>query len=101
MASIYLVHKVHVPAHVISIPPVIPMVPGVVMYKAVIGAVSLNASAPAAEQLPVLIQTFDALVKVSITLLALSLGIAIPNILGRIYSAKLKQRRITQALING
>jgi uncharacterized membrane protein YjjP (DUF1212 family) len=101
LTSIYMVHKVHVPAHVISIPPIIPMVPGVVMYQAVIGAVSLNANAPAAEQLPVLIQTFDALVKGSMTLLALSLGIAIPNILGRIYSARLKQRRMAQALNNG
>jgi uncharacterized membrane protein YjjP (DUF1212 family) len=98
LASIYLVHRVHVPAHVISVPPVIPMVPGVMMYKAVIGAVSLDAAAPVSEQLPVVIQTFDAFVKVGMTLLALSLGIAIPNILGRIYSAKLKQRRIALTL---
>ncbi len=98
LASIYLVHKVHVPAHVISIPPVIPMIPGVLMYKAVIGAVSLDASAPASEQIPVLLQTFDSIIKVTMTLFALSLGIAIPNILGRIYSAKLKQKRIAKAL---
>ncbi len=101
MASIWLVHKVHVPAHVISIPPVIPMVPGVLMYKAVIGAVSMNPDAPVSEQIPVLLHTFDSCVKVAMTLLALSLGIAIPNILGRIYSAKLKQKRIMQALSNG
>ncbi len=98
MASVYLVHKVHVPAHVISIPPVIPMVPGVLMYKAVIGAVGFDASAPVSVQVPVLLQMFDSSMKAAMTLLALSLGIAIPNILGRIYSAKLKQKRITLAL---
>ena len=100
MASIYMVHKVHVPAHVISIPPIIPMVPGVLMYKTVIGAISLDAAAPVNDQLPILIQTFDSGIKVGMTLLGLSLGIAIPNILGRIYSAKLKQRRIDEALAN-
>ncbi|MDR2037055.1 MAG: threonine/serine exporter family protein [Bacteroidales bacterium] len=98
MASIYLVHKVHVPAHVISIPPIIPMVPGVLMYQSIIGAINFNANAPEIDQLPILIDTFDSLVKVIMILFGLSLGIAIPNIAGRIYTAKLKQKRITRAL---
>lgn len=96
-ASIYLIHKVHVPAKVIAIPPVIPMVPGVLMYKAMIGILSLDASG-GAEQLPMLLQTIESGITAGMTVLGLSLGIAIPNVISRKYFSKTKERRVAEAL---
>ncbi len=91
--TLYLVHKLHVPAHVISIPPVIPMIPGVLMYKAMSGILDINAT-DAVHQISMLLQTLDSGVKAGITILGISLGVAIPNVIGRRYFSTSKQKRL-------
>ncbi len=96
--SIYLVHKVDVPAHVISIPPVIPMIPGVLMYKVIIGFLSMNV-AGGNEQVPLLLNTVISGVNSGLTVLGISLGIAIPNVIGRRYFSNTKyKKRMKEAL---
>lgn len=96
-ASIYLVHKIHVPAHVISIPPVIPMIPGVLMYKAMMGLLNLDAI-EGSEQIPHLLQTLDSGVKATLTVVGISLGVAIPNVIGRKYFGSRQKKRMLKAL---
>ncbi len=94
---IYWVHAMGIPGHVISIPPVIPMIPGVLLYKAIIGILTLGTNATS-EQVPLLMNTYESGIKAIMTLFGLSLGVAIPNILDRFFSAKLKQRRMARAI---
>lgn len=99
--TIYWVHKVHTPGHVISIPPVIPMVPGVLAYKAMMGLFAFTAfksTVVEPEKIHAFIQMFEPGIKSILTILGISLGVAIPNIIDRFYSAKNKQRRIETAL---
>ena len=42
LIAVKAVHWVHAPNHVISIPSVIPMVPGVLMYRALVGLIEMN-----------------------------------------------------------
>jgi uncharacterized membrane protein YjjP (DUF1212 family) len=91
--TLYVVHVVHVPAHVISVPPVIPMIPGVLMYKAMTGMLNINAT-EALEQVPYLLQTLESGVKAGMTILAISLGVAISNVIGRRYFSTSKQKRL-------
>ncbi len=98
-ASIYLVHKAHVPAHVISIPPVIPMIPGVLMYKAMIGIFRLS-SAGGTEQIPLLFNTLESAINAGLTVLCISLGVAIPNVIGRRYFSNVHhKKRMQEALM--
>ena len=82
--TLYVVRVVHVPGHVITIPSVIPMVPGVLMYNAIIGILNFNAF-DGLHQLPLLAQIAESGIKAGMTLLAISLGVAIPNVIGRRY----------------
>ncbi|GBU06988.1 hypothetical protein AwDysgo_03190 [Bacteroidales bacterium] len=87
-ASVFLIGPLKVPAKVISIPPVIPMIPGVLMYKTIIGLMGLN-DAPEEQQISILLQTINAGMTAGMTVLAISLGIAIPNVITRRYFSKL------------
>ncbi|MDW7694966.1 threonine/serine exporter family protein [Flammeovirgaceae bacterium SG7u.111] len=89
-------HKVHTPGHVISIPSVIPMVPGVFSYKGMIGLINFNSSdLPQDEHLAT---TVSFLLKAIFILAGLSLGTAIPNLIDRLLMQKGKQERVTQSL---
>jgi uncharacterized membrane protein YjjB (DUF3815 family) len=99
--SIYWVHKVHTPGHVISIPPVIPLIPGVLAYKAMMGLfafTAFNATTTNVSKIETFIQLFEPGIKSILTILGISLGVAIPNIIDRFYSSKKKQERIENAL---
>jgi uncharacterized membrane protein YjjP (DUF1212 family) len=95
--TLYVVHKVHVPGHVISVPPVIPMIPGVLMYNAMAGILNVDAAA-GLEQVPALLQTLESGVKAGMTILGISLGVAVPNVIGRRYFSTSKQKRLLSAL---
>lgn len=41
LVAVKAVHWVHAPNHVLSIPSVIPMVPGVLMYRALVGLIEM------------------------------------------------------------
>ncbi|MCL1936924.1 MAG: threonine/serine exporter family protein [Candidatus Azobacteroides sp.] len=93
MITLYLVHVVHVPAHVISIPPVIPMIPGVLMYRAMVGLLNIDAT-EGLEQIPFLLQALESGVKACMTILGISLGVALSNVIGRRYFSTSKQKRL-------
>lgn len=95
--TLYVVHKVHVPGHVISVPPVIPMIPGVLMYNAMTGILNVDAAA-GLEQVPELLQTLESGVKAGMTILGISLGVAVPNVIGRRYFSTSKQKRLLFAM---
>ncbi|MDR2883860.1 MAG: threonine/serine exporter family protein [Deferribacteraceae bacterium] len=86
IAAIYLVHKVHAPMEIITIAPVIPLVPGMLMYKTMIGLINTNSYT--AEQVQLLLNTFNNGITAFLTMFAISLGIAIPTIFSRRYLSK-------------
>jgi len=96
--TIYWVHKVHTPGYVISIPSVIPLVPGVLAYKAMMGLFAFTAFTPGTANVSkteAFIQLFEPGIKSILTVLGITLGVAIPNIIDRFYSSK-KKRRIEE-----
>ncbi|POY35628.1 hypothetical protein C3K47_14630 [Solitalea longa] len=96
--AIYWVHKVHTPGHVISIPPVIPMVPGVLAYTSMMSVFSFTEAHDNDQKLKALLQIFSPGVEFVLTLLCIALGVTIPNIIDRYFSSKAKQRRIEMAM---
>ena len=92
LLAVKAVHWVHAPNHVISIPSVIPMVPGVLMYRFIVGLIEMDGVVGE------LTSAFSFGVKASLATLCLALGVAIPNIFARRWVAKDRQRKL-QALI--
>lgn len=90
--AVKVVHWVHTPHHVISIPSVIPMIPGVLMYRGVFSLIALEGHVGEL--------TFSAkyLVAASLAVLAISLGVAIPNIFARRWIAPGRRRLLAQLI---
>lgn len=86
------VHWFHVPHHVISIPSVIPMVPGVLMYRALVALIELNG----------VVGELTNAVKFgmgsAITIMCISLGVAIPNVFARQWIAPTRRKRLQKAI---
>ena len=82
------VHIFHVPHHVISIPSVIPMVPGVLMYRALFGLIEMQGVVGE------LTEAFSNGVKASLTILCIAIGVAIPNIFARQWIAPNRRRKL-------
>ncbi|MDQ0203306.1 threonine/serine ThrE exporter family protein [Pectinatus haikarae] len=78
--ALKVVHHVHTPMHVITLPSVIPMIPGVFMYRLMFGLININAMDTIS-----LIHVFQSGVIASLTILAIAVGVAIPNIFARRY----------------
>ena len=86
------VHWFHVPHHVISIPSVIPMVPGVLMYRALVALIELNG---------VVGELTNAMkfgMGSAITIMCISLGVAIPNVFARQWIAPERRKRLAKAI---
>ncbi len=80
--AVKAVHWVHAPNHVLSIPSVIPMVPGVLMYRALVSLIEMNG---------VVGELTDAMkfgMASAITIMCIALGVAIPNVFARRWVAK-------------
>lgn len=82
------VHIFHVPHHVLSIPSVIPMVPGVLMYRALFGLIEMQGVVGE------LTDAFSNGVKASLIILCIAIGVAIPNIFARQWIAPERRRRL-------
>ncbi len=80
--SLFVRHLVHVPVLIIAIPAVIPMIPGILMYEAMIGMVTFNVSG-STEQINTLVSTVGSGMTAVAAIFAISLGVAIPNLFGR------------------
>lgn len=90
--AVKAVHWVHAPNHVLSIPSVIPMVPGVLMYRAIVGLIEMNG---------VVGELTDAWkfgMASGITIMCIAIGVAIPNVFARHWVAKERQARLKKMI---
>ncbi len=92
LVCVKAVHKFHVPHHVLSIPSVIPMVPGVLMYRALVAMIEMNG----------VVGELTNAVKFgmasAITIMCISLGVAIPNVFVRQWIASSRRKRLEKAI---
>ena len=86
------VHMFHVPHHVLSIPSVIPMIPGVLMYRALFGLIEMQGVVGE------LTEAFSNGVKASLTVLCIAIGVAIPNIFARQWIAPERRKKLRQMI---
>lgn len=92
LIALKAVHWFHVPNHVLTIPSVIPMVPGVQMYRGLLGLINMHG---------VIGEVTHAMangINSALIILCISLGVAIPNIFLRKYIAKSKSQRLAVIL---
>ena len=92
LIAVKAVHWVHAPNHVLSIPSVIPMVPGVLMYRALVGLIEMNG---------VVGELTNAMkfgMASGITIMCIALGVAIPNVFVRRWVAKDRQRKLKEMI---
>lgn len=86
--SIPLAHRIHVPPPIFAIPAVIPMVPGILAYRMMLGLVSLAGAIKPDSYNQVLSETINNGLKVMLILMSLAGGVAIPMLVTRKESAK-------------
>lgn len=82
LLAVRFVHATRSPNHVLAIPGVIPMVPGILMYRGIFGFVHLGKDPME------FMQAFGNLLNAGLIVLCLSIGVAIPNIFVRRWIAK-------------
>ncbi len=92
LIAVKAVHWFHVPNHVLTIPSVIPMIPGVLMYRALFALINMNGVV--GEVTVVVLNGINA----SLIILSIAFGVAVPNIFARRYIAKDRQRFLKEAL---
>lgn len=92
LLAVKAVHWVHVPNHVISIPSVIPMVPGVLMYRALVGLIEMNGVVGE------LTTAMKFGMASGITIMCISLGVAIPNVFARQWVAKDQRKKLDRLI---
>ena len=85
-------HWFHTPHQCITIPSVIPMVPGVLMYRALFAFIDMHGVV--GEVTAVVSNGITA----SLIILCIALGVAVPNIFARRYIAKDRQRFLQEEL---
>lgn len=90
--AIKAVHWFHVPNHVITIPSVIPMIPGVLMYRALFALINMHGVVG-----EVTVAVSNGL-NASLIIFCIALGVAVPNIFARRYIAKDRQRFLKEEL---
>lgn len=90
LAAVKAVHWFHTPNHVLSIPSVIPMIPGVLMYRALFGLMGLEG------HVGELTSAMNFLMNATLAVFCISLGVAIPNIFARRWIAPEKRRLLEQ-----
>lgn len=96
LIAIKAVHWFHVPNHVLTIPSVIPMIPGVLMYRMLFGLINMNVQS--IDQVTPLMKAIESGVNSGLVIMCIALGVAIPNIFGRKYIASSKNKRLAEIL---
>lgn len=89
LLSLKVVHLAHAPSHVITIPSVIPMIPGVLMYRLLFNIINIENI-----ELTKYHAVLDNGVNTTLILLAIAVGVAIPNIFLRNYLNNLKEAQL-------
>lgn len=92
LIAVKAVHIFHVPNHVLTIPSVIPMVPGVLMYRSLLSLINMHGVVGEVTT------AFSNGINSALIILCISLGVAIPNILARKYMDRGKQQRMREIL---
>lgn len=88
MLAIPFAHRKHAPPLVFSIPSVIPMVPGLLAYRMMLGLIKLSGDVKAEAFPQTLAETVNNGLKVMFVLMSLAGGVAVPMLLTRKQSAK-------------
>ena len=96
LIAIKAVHWFHVPNHVLTIPSVIPMIPGVLMYRMLFGVINMNVQT--LDQVTPLMKAIESGVNSGLIIICVSVGVAIPNIFGRKYIASSKNKHLEEVL---
>lgn len=89
----WLIHVVHVPHHCISIPSVIPMIPGVLMYRALFAFIDMHGVVG-----EVTIAMNNA-IRASLIILFIAVGVAIPNIFFRRMVEPKREHKLLRLLV--
>lgn len=87
-----LVHATRSPNHVLTIPGVIPMVPGILMYRGIFGFVHLG------NDVNEFMTAFSNLLNASLIVLCLSIGVALPNIFARRWIAASRRTELKRLI---
>ncbi len=87
------VHVFHTPHHCLAIPSVIPMVPGVLMYRALFALIEMQGIVGE------LTEAFSNAVKASLIILCIAIGVAIPNIYARRWLAPMRQQKLNRLIL--
>jgi len=86
--SIFFAHDKHAPPPILAIPAVIPMVPGILAYRMMIGLINLAGKLDNTAYLRVLSETTNNGFKVMFILMGLATGVGLPMLITRKESAK-------------
>ena len=86
------VHVFHTPHHCLAIPSVIPMVPGVLMYRALFALIEMQGIVGE------LTEAFSNAVKASLIILCIAIGVAIPNIYARRWLNPMRQQKLNRLI---
>ena len=86
-------HWFHTPHQCITIPSVIPMVPGVLMYRALFAFIDMHG---VVGEVTV---GMNNLIKASLAIICIALGVAIPNVFFRRFIADNRKRRLLNMLV--
>ncbi|MEG1635620.1 MAG: threonine/serine exporter family protein, partial [Rikenellaceae bacterium] len=92
LIAVKAVHWFHVPNHVLTIPSVIPMIPGVLMYRSLLAFINLHGVVGEVTN------AFYNGINSALIILCISLGVAVPNIFARRYIARDRQLFLQEEL---
>lgn len=90
--AVRLVQPTRSPNHVLSIPSVIPMVPGIFMYRGIFGFIQMG------REVEGFLRSFDFLINAGLIVLCLSIGVAIPNIFARRWIASTRKKELQRLI---
>lgn len=92
LIAVKAVHWFHVPNHVLTIPSVIPMIPGVLMYRSLLGFIDISSSTGD------ITRAFTNGINSFLILICISIGVALPNIFARRYIASDRREMLNRLL---
>ncbi len=93
LIAVEAVRWFNVPNHVLTIPSVIPMIPGVLMYRSMLGLVNMHGVVGEVTSV------FYNGITSALIIVCISLGVAIPNIMARRYQVKSRRERLQGILL--
>ncbi len=91
--SLKAVHWFHVPSHVLTIPSVIPLMPGILMYRLLFNIIDIDTL-----DVSNFLIAFQGGVNATLIILAIAVGVALPNIFAQKYIRIYDSKRLSHAL---